>query len=145
MVIINTTSNFIYFLFLSFSCSDLLVRLLCQLCFNSRLKTEISRMEKPNRNLQGVQITGKVKYLGMERRGGAQTKSFHSSPPDEDFYSCQNTSQGFGEWVPAGDGLRYTHQRGWLQYPCVRPSSSPLLLERESLNFKPELRYSFFI
>lgn len=39
--------------------------------------------------------------------GGARRYLFHPSSPDEELCSCQNTSQGFGEWVPAGDRVRY--------------------------------------
>lgn len=80
---------------LPFLCPGLLVRLLCRLYFKHLLREERSvAWKKPNRSLQGLRIIGKVKYLGMDRRGGAKKKSFHPSSPDEEFCSCQKASQG---------------------------------------------------
>lgn len=66
-------------------------------CFENRDQS----LKKPSRSLQGLRIIGKIKYLGTERRGGAQKKSFHPSSPDEEFYSCQNASQGFWGMSPS--------------------------------------------
>lgn len=112
---------------LSLPYSSLLVKL--QLCIKHLLWEQRSVVWKsPTEAFKGCRSQAKSNIWVWSGGEVRRRKSFHPSSPVEDFCSCQNASQGFGEWVSAGDRVGYILQRSWLQYPSARPSGSPLLL-----------------
>lgn len=105
------------------------VRRVLNTCFENRDQSCGKAQQKPSRAVDHRQS----QIFGYGAVGRCTEEIFTPPPPPTPQMrisaAVRMHLRVLGEWVPAGDRVRYTHQRGWLQYPSVRPCGSTLLLQ----------------